>query len=163
MNPNMANDKLRWVCEELGYNNIQSFISSGNLLFESDKSPEEIEAELETSWQEKLGFTSMTVVRSSEQLQKLIKHDPFKGMTHGDSSYLLVTFFKRSAKPAFKMPFQPVGKTYKVLGYNDRALFTVTDNTGVPTTDLMTWLEKQFGKDITSRTWNTINRISKRL
>ena len=45
----------------------------------------------------------------------------------------------------------------------DNALFTVTDNTVVKTTDLMTWLEKEFGKEITSRTWLTIHRILKKM
>jgi hypothetical protein len=27
----------------------------------------------------------------------------------------------------------------------------------------MAWLEKQFGKDITTRTWKTVGRIVKRL
>ena len=34
-NPNMRNDKLRSVFEKLGFSNVKTVISSGNVLFES--------------------------------------------------------------------------------------------------------------------------------
>jgi hypothetical protein len=36
---------------------------------------------------------------------------------------------------------------------------SVIDLTGSKTPDLMVWLEKQFGKQITMRTWKTVGRI----
>lgn len=163
-NPDMRNDKLREVFEELGFQNVQSVISSGNIIFETDRNDiQQIEAELEKAWPEKLGFTSTTIVRSKKQLQELVILDPFQGMTHGPSSYLLVTLFKKATHMPFKLPYQPEGKTYKLLGATNTEVFTTTDNTVVKTTDLMTWLEKQFGKEITSRTWKTLGRILKKL
>ena len=98
-----------------------------------------------------------------EQLEQLVKADPFKGMTHGPKSYLLVTFFKKPTRVNFDLPHQPEGKTYKLLAVVDNTLFTTTDNTVVKTTDLMTWLEKQFTKEISSRTWLTVHRILKKM
>lgn len=163
-NPNMRNDKLRGVFEELGFDNVQSVISSGNVLFESDRTDAKaMETEIEAAWPAKLGFESTTVIRSREQLQKLIEEEPFEGLAHGPKSYLLVTFFKHPIKIDFDFPHQPAGKTYKFIGPADLALYSVTDNTQVKTTDLMTWIEKKFGKEITSRTWLTVNRILKRM
>lgn len=163
-NPNMRNEKLRGVFEELGHKKVHSVISSGNIVFENDSTDvEAMEAQLEAAWQEKLGFTSTTMVRSQEELEKLMKLNPFKKLTHSSKSYLLVTFFKRATKIDFKLPHQPEGKTYQLTGKADRVLFTVTDNTEVPTTDLMAWLERQFGKEISSRTWLTVNRILKKM
>ena len=34
-NPNMRNEKLRGAFEELGFKNVQSVISSGNVIFDS--------------------------------------------------------------------------------------------------------------------------------
>lgn len=163
-NPNMHNDKLRSVFEHLGYQNVQSVIASGNILFESDGTDvSKLEAEIEKTIPEMLGFTSTTIVRSQQQLEKLTKTDPFKGLIHGPGSYLLVTFFKLPTKIPFQLPHQPDGKTYVLLSGDKSSLFTTTDNTSVPTTDLMTWLEKQFGKQISSRTWNTVHRILKKM
>lgn len=162
--PQKTNEKLRGVLETLGFSNVQSVISSGNIIFESDEDDVyKLENLIETAWPELLGFQATTIVRSQSQLQKILDTDPFEGAAHSNSSYLLVTFFKRSTQPNFDLPFQPPGKPYKVVGYANNTLYTITDNTVIKTTDLMTWLEKQFGKDITSRTPLTIQRILKKM
>lgn len=163
-NPNMRNDKLRGVLEELGLKNVQSVISSGNIVFESGFTDTvKLEAMIEAAWPDKLGFTSTTLVRSQQQLEALIKANPFGNLEHSPSSYLLTTFFKHPTKPNLTLPYQPEGKTYRFIGMQDNTLFSVTNNTVVKTTDLMTWMEKQFGKEITSRTWLTVHRILKKL
>jgi hypothetical protein len=44
-----------------------------------------------------------------------------------------------------------------------REVCSVVDLTGATTPDLMAWLEKRFGKAITTRTWKTVGRILNRL
>lgn len=162
--PQKTNQKLRGALEQLGFSNVQSVISSGNLVFESDESDvQKIEDGIEFSWPKLLGFHATTIVRSESQLQGLIDINPFGELVHSEGSYLLTTFLKRPTKPSFSLPFQPEGKPYKVIANANGVLFTVTDNTVMKTTDLMTWLEKQFGKEITSRTPLTIQRILKKM
>lgn len=162
--PRKTNERLRGVLETLGLTNVRSVISSGNLIFESAETDiHKLEDMIETAWPQELGFEATAIVRSQAQLQKILQANYFDGMTHSNSSYLLVTFFKHPTKPAFEMPYQPASKPYVVKGYTDNVLFTVTDNTIIKTTDLMTWLEKQFGKEISSRTPLTIERIIKRM
>ncbi|MET1033335.1 MAG: DUF1697 domain-containing protein [Candidatus Saccharimonadales bacterium] len=158
--PRKKNDKLRGVLESLGFSGIKSVVSSGNIIFESDETDVHIlEDTIEAAWPELLGFNAATIVRSQSQLQEILDADPFDGTTHSESSYLLVTFFRRPQKPNFTPPYQPPNKSYTIIGYDDDTLFSITDNSAVKTTDLMTWLEKQFTKDITSRTPLTIQRI----
>lgn len=162
--PNMRNDKLRGVFEELGFKNVQSVISSGNIVFESDVADvSKLESLIEQALPQKLGFASTTVIRSKKQLEQLVATDPFEGLTHGSSSYLLVTFFKQPTKVKFSVPFSVPERPYKLLAASSRELCSTTDNTQQPTTDLMSWLEKQFGKEITSRTWLTVQRVLKKM
>ncbi len=158
-NPNMHGSKLVGVLEDLGFANVRSFISSGNVLFESPiKDTAKLELMIEEAWPQKLGFNSTTIIRSQAELQALVALNPFKGATHSRQSYLLVTFFKSSRKASLELPYTPPDKAFSILGGNDRAVWSSLDTTSAKTPDLMVWLEKQFGRDITSRTWNTINR-----
>jgi hypothetical protein len=50
-------------------------------------------------------------------------------------------------------------RDYTLLGMYDGAICSVVDLTGAKTPDLMLWLEKKFGKEITTRTWKTVERI----
>lgn len=163
-NPNMRNENLREVFEGLGFQKVQSVISSGNIIFESNRSDiKQMEAELEAAWTAILSFTSTTIIKSQQEIQTIAKANPFEGMIHGPASYLLVTFSKRSVEFKQPLPYQPSGKTYRVIGKTKNVVFTTTDNRLVKTTDLMTWLEKELGKEITSRTWLTVQRILKRM
>jgi len=155
-NPKMHGAKLKWAMEELGFKNVQTLLSSGNVIFESSvKDAAKLEAKIQAAWPKKLGFNSMTIVRSQAQLEALAAADPYKGAAHGNisKSYLLVTFFK--SPPAQ----EPQENYYRTLGVN--ALCSSVDNSGdLKTPNFMADLDKQFGKDqITSRTWLTVQRI----
>lgn len=163
-NPNMHQSKLCGVLAELGFQSPQGVISSGNVVFGTDRTDiSAMEAEMEAAWQDKLGFTSLTIIKSQKQLGNLIKADSFAGLEHGPGSYLMVTFFKHPTKIGFKLPHQPPGKPYKLLAAVDNTLFTTTDNTVIKTTDLMGWLERQYGKDMTSRTWLSVQRVLRKM
>lgn len=163
MNPNMRNDKLRGVLEGLGFTNVQSVISTGNLIFESDTDHKTLEATIERAWPEQLGFTSMTIIRSRQDLQSFIDKNPFKGIEDAPNSRLNITFLKNKPITDLKFPYYNENKGYTVLGIEDQVVYTVIDLSGAKTPDLMAWLEKQFGKEITTRTWKTIHRIVKRM
>lgn len=153
-NPNMHGAKLKEAAEAAGFKNVQTLLSSGNVIFESDiKDRAKIEDKLEKTWPAKLGFNSMTIVRSQFQLQALVDADPYKGAEHSNKkTYLLVTFFKSP-------PISSLGKNYYDIS-DVNALCNTIDSTKSGTPDFMAKADRQYGKDrITSRTWLTIQRI----
>jgi uncharacterized protein (DUF1697 family) len=141
-NPNMRNKKLAEVFIKLGFKNVQTVISSGNVLFESSsKNVPSIETKIENA----LPFKSVAIVRSLEELNKFANKNPFgKNAKHGSKSYLLVTFLKN--KPRQKLKY-------------DRAVCSIVDLKNSRTPQVMSDLEKKFGKEITTRTWQTVQRI----
>lgn len=160
MNPNMRNERLRAVCESLGLKQVQTVISSGNVVFETESGdPSELEATLEAAWQSELGFESITVVRSHRQLEDLTELKPFGSLEHGKKSYLLATFSKAPLAAAFDLPYQPPLQEFSIVAATDRELFTVSDATSTSTPNVMAWLESHFGKEITSRTWLTVAKV----
>src|SRR3954464_9558314 len=100
--PKKSNESLRSVFESLGFQNVRSVISSGNLIFESsERNTDKLERIIESAWTEQLGFEAPTIIRSQDQLQKILESDPFSGVTHSDTSYQLITFCKRPVKLQF--------------------------------------------------------------
>jgi uncharacterized protein (DUF1697 family) len=156
----MRNENLRAVCTDLGFSDVATVISSGNLVFDaSGGAPTEIEARLEAAWQARLGFESTTILRSRAELESLVDLRPFGDLTHGKDTYLLATFAKARLPIDFDLPHQPSDEAFQLVSATDRELFTVSDTTAARTPDVMSWLEKQYGKAITSRTWLTVHRI----
>lgn len=162
--PVFNNQTIVRCLESLGYSNVSALQASGNYLFETDQTDNPaLELAIEACIEQAIGFRRAAIVRSADQIAELMRQDPFKGMVHSNGSYLLVTYMKQPQKPHFELPYQPDGKPYTIVGVNNDMLFSVTDNTTGKATDLMVWLERQFSKGITSRTWNTMQRINQRM
>ena len=161
-NPNMRNDKLRRVFEKLGFANVKTVVSSGNVVFESpSRSVRKLEDRIEEALPKELGFKSTTIIRSQKQLQQLVDKNPFKSREHSQKSSLNVTFLKKKRKKDKKFPYEKDTREYRLLEMYDGAICSVIDLTSAKTPDLMVWLEKKFGKEITTRTWKTVERILK--
>ncbi len=158
MNPNMKPAKLKWGFEEMGFKNVRTVISSGNVVFESaSKSTDILEVKIEKALPRILGFNSTTVVRSQNDLEKLLKKNPAKGINHSNASYVLVTFLKKHSAKLRTLPKKGIG--FKVLGVYKKEICIVFNIEDTKTPDMMLKLEKDFGKAITSRTWKTVERI----
>lgn len=161
-NPNMRNDKLRGVFEKLGFASVQTVISSGNVIFESpSRSARKLEETIEKALPEELGFSSTTILRSHGQIRRLVERNPFEGMEHSQKTSLNVTFLKKKRNIDLKFPYHFDNRDYSLLGMYDGAICSVIDLTSSRTPDLMAWLEKQFGREITTRSWKTVERILK--
>lgn len=163
-NPNMRNEKLRKVFRNLGFENVDTVITTGNVLFDSpSRAVRTLEATIEEAIEDQLGFTSTTIIRSHQQLKRLMRENPFGGIADRPEARLNVTFLKRRQEIDLRFPYRATKKGYSILGMKDRQVFSVVDLTGATTPDVMAWVEKQFGKEITTRTWKTVERIAKRL
>lgn len=142
MNPNMRGEKLKSVFESLGFKNVETVIASGNVVFDSSSTNTgTLETKIEKAFPTQLGFTSTTIVRSKEEIEVLVKKNPFKGLEQSKKNYLIVTFFKNR---------QP-------------ELCSNVDMSTGRTPDFMRIVEKKYGKEITTRTWNTVGRILKKM
>ena len=160
--PRKSNESLRGVLEELGFADVRSVISSGNVVFSAPdgSSTEDLGDRIEAAWPELRGFAATTIVRSREQLASLIEKLPFGDLEHGRESYQLVTFFKH---PVAQAQTPPDDLAIRSLGLVDGALCSVSDTTRTRTPDAMKWMERVYGKESTSRTPLTLERILKKM
>jgi uncharacterized protein (DUF1697 family) len=159
-NPNMHSEKLKWAFESLGFTNVRTVITSGNVIFETASTDSaKLERLVEEALPRLLGFDRAVFIRSQAELQTLVDADPFPGIKQGPEHYITVTFLKSTPALAPALPHKPQGKEFEILALYDRAITATLDQTNEQTPSMMSWLEKQFGENITTRTWKTINRL----
>jgi len=71
-------DFLRTLFVSLGFSNVETFIASGNVIFESQaKSAQTLEKKIEIHLQESLGYEVRTFIRSSDELAVIARYLPF--------------------------------------------------------------------------------------
>lgn len=162
MNPNMKGTKLTEAFASCGFANIRPFLGSGNVLFESDiTDTNELERQAEIALPRLLGFERDVLIRSEADLQAIVEAKPFGALQHENSgkTYLTVTFFKTPPKSLLTLPYWPDGKAFELIAMVSGALCCVVDLQAGKTPDLMQWLERQYGKHLTTRTWSTVTRM----
>ncbi len=164
-NPNMGNANLRRVFEKLGFKNVQTVISSGNVIFQSSsKNVEALEKKIEAALPRELSFRSTTIIRSKEDLLELVKKNPFKGYGHSKKTYLNVTFLKNPSPTGGKSkPKTKPKRGSKIISIYKGVICSIVDTSTSGSPDLMLWMEKEYGKEITTRTWKTVHRILEKM
>lgn len=153
-------DKLKQAFEGLGFTNVKTLLASGNVLFTAPSASEsvlvnKIEKKLESAFGREIGV----LVRQIEALQRLAAADPFAGIKITPQTRLFVTFLSEKKQSRLKIPYETPDKNCRIIRANDREVCSVL--TLYRTVDLMSMLEKEFGRKITTRNWNTVERILK--
>ena len=85
-------DQLRLLFEALGYSKVETFIASGNVIFDSpSKSTKALEKKIESRLQEALGYRVVTFIRSTVELAAVANYKPFSAAelkAEGDTVYI---------------------------------------------------------------------------
>jgi len=153
--------ELKKMFEDMKFKNIKTILASGNAVLETEKDPaleQKIEEKILKTFKMEVGV----IVRPVSEIQKIVDAEPFKKITVTPLTRLYVTFLKEKPKSKLKIPYESPGKDYKILSVSDHEIcsfLTLTPHHG--TIDAMKILEKEFGKKITTRNWNTVLKILK--
>lgn len=71
-------DHLRSLFEDLGFSNVETFIASGNVIFDSiSKSTQDMERKIEDHLRDTLGYEVTTFIRSTMELAVIADYMPF--------------------------------------------------------------------------------------
>lgn len=151
---------LRLELEKLNFKNVVTFLNSGNILFETTES--DLENKISAFLEKRFGFPVSVMIRKAETIVSLVKKDPFKLLEVTKEHRLYVTFLRKEADSNLSLPWGSLGNSFRIIGKEENIVFSVLDLSEAKTTKAMEVLEKFYGKDITTRNWNTIERIAKK-
>jgi uncharacterized protein (DUF1697 family) len=150
---------LKMALEQAGFTDVKTVISSGNAVFTSRKSSEEsLQKKCEAAFAEHLGKAFMTIVRPIEELEALLMSDPYKKIKLPAKAKRDVTFLRKPLVPKPKLPIEMRGA--RIHSVDDRTAFSYHVPQEMDPA-FMVLIEKTLGKEVTTRTWETVERIVK--
>jgi uncharacterized protein (DUF1697 family) len=160
-NQQVKMDALKKAFEKMGFLSVKTLLASGNVLFDATKVDElKLTRQIEETLKDAFGFSIPTLIRPIEELQNLSISDPYKGISVTPQTRLYVTFLSESVKSTLPIPYESLQKDFKILQVSSREVCSVlTLSGGRTTTNVMGFLEKEYGKRITTRNWNTVHRV----
>lgn len=151
---------LKKIFEKLGFSGIKTFLASGNILFEAQgENPEDHIKKIVPALERAYKFEIPLTIIPFGKIEKLIEQDPFKRINVTAMTRLYVTFLWRKSKSKLKIPYKSSDGGFSIILEQDNMLLSVLDLDKNQTTDAMNVLDKEFGKGITTRNWNTILKI----
>ena len=150
--------ELKRCFEGAGFTNVKTVLSSGNVVFDARKASDaSLQKRCEAAMQADLGRSFRTIVRSAEFLQGLLDKDPYAAFKVSPQAKRVVTFLRDVPAKKLALPIERDGAC--ILGMADREVFTAyTASDKGPV--FMALIEKAFGTDITTRTWDTVRKCA---
>ena len=156
----MKMDDLKAVFAELGFENVKSYINSGNLAFDTKKTSEsKLIKKIEDAVESRFGRRVHIMVRDQKDIEHLLKNNPFDGQ-YESHKHMHVLFLKEPL-PAEKEKLLQAsalpGEKYEVRG---REIYNLLPN-GVASSLLTKgFFEKKPRVSYTGRNWRTVEKLA---
>lgn len=153
---------LRELFETLGFSSVETFIASGNVIFDStSKSTKTLEKKIESLLHQTFGYPVATFIRSTSELANIANYKPFEESelnADGNALYILFTADELSTESKRKLrtfstevdDFQANGREVYWLS---RKKISESKVTGAQ-------LERTMGMPATMRNANTVKRLA---
>jgi len=140
--------------------NVRTYIVSGNVLFETAESdPQVLTRKIEQGLHEALGYEVGVMLRSISELETIVKLNPFKQWNADADVKKYVTFLAEKHSSKIKVPALSPKKDWEIIRLSPREIFVVAHPVQGRYGESMNLIEKEFGKSVTTRNWNTVIKV----
>ena len=150
--------QLRSLLKDLGFQNIATYIQSGNVVFQSaGVNPAKIAVAISAEVEEKFGFNSRILILTLKELEDAAASNPFpEAETDASRLYLYFLASKPGNPNLGKM--ENIKKVGERFVHIDRVFYLHAPQ-GVGRSKLAANVEKLLCVPATSRNWRTVGKI----
>ncbi|MEK7247396.1 MAG: DUF1697 domain-containing protein [Chloroflexota bacterium] len=157
----VAMSELRAAVSEMGFDDVQTVLQTGNLVLRGEAASEAaIARQLEEQARKRLGLRTAFIVRTAKDWQADIAKNPFPDAAESDPSHLVVMFLKDAPEENAVKALREAIKGREVVQAHGKHLYVVyPDGIGRSrlTIDL---IERKLGTQGTGRNWNTVLKLA---
>lgn len=150
------------VVESLKCRDIKTILASGNILFSQPAGNNAISsATFEAAIAKSCKKQIRVIVLSLKEIHSLVDSAPFKGYSESKTTRLHTTYFSSAPKLKLKLPHKSEKGDLTIVAIGKHTVCWVAHLIpGRHSGMCMATLEKMLGKDVTTRSWNTVLMIA---
>lgn len=151
---------LKELFESLGFEQVQTYIQSGNVVLKAGKSSSlQISRKIEERIAKEFGFRIPVVTRTSAEMGSVIEGNPFPKAKGIDLTKLHVTFLSEAPDPAAVRKLEPLAAAPDEFRSCGSEIYLYCPN-GYSNTKLTNnVIEKILAVPATTRNWSTVNKL----
>ena len=107
---------------------------------------------------QQLGHAFLTIVRQLDALREMVASDPYGAFRLSPTAKRIVTFLREKPESKLALPIELEGARILLMrGGEIYSAYVPTPKGPV----FMTLIEKTFGKEQTTRTWDTVAKVAR--
>jgi uncharacterized protein (DUF1697 family) len=154
-------DCLRWLFEAMGFFNVETFIASGNVIFDStSKSAKALERKIEDHLHETLGYEVSTFIRATSELADVAHYKPFReAELNGEGNVLYIAFVADRPSDVSKLKLLSLTTEVDEFHVYGREVYWLRHRKIGESKFSGALLEKTLGKPATLRNSTTVKKI----
>ncbi len=157
-NRRVAMPRLREVLEQAGFEDVRTYVQSGNIVLSSAKKPDKVAADCERVIAEEFGFEVPVVVRTRDELAAIVKRNPL-GKVATEPKRYQVSFLDRKPDAKLVKELKSLAADSEEFAANERELYAWHPD-GVARSKLWNKLAgKGLGVTATARNWTTVTTL----
>ena len=150
--------ELRAMLEAIGCTNVRTYVQSGNAVFGTTLSEEELTRRIEEALEEYMGRPIATTLRTEKELQKIVDGEPF-GAIFTKPAYFCVTFLSHEPTEVEVAPLHAADWGAELFEIAGRDIYTWHPE-GQGRSPLAGALGKlKLRGAVTTRNWNTVQKL----
>lgn len=154
--------ELKALHEMLGFQDVVTYIQSGNVVFNSDEADaSQVSTSIADAFVQTFGFRVDVMVRSAAELAEIIARNPLQSQALNEPKWLIVLFL--ATRPA-STALEELQRAYhgpeemRLIGQEMYIFYPE----GIGRSKLtLAWIEKKLGTAGTGRNWNTLLQLHK--
>ena len=158
-NTMMKMDELKAAFSGLGFENVKSYINSGNLAFDTKKIAEnKLIVKIEDAVEAKFGKRVHIMVREQSDIERVLKNNPFDGQ-YESHKHMHVLFLKDPMPTEKAKQLQASalpGERYEI---RDREIYNLLPNGVAGSLLTKGFFEKKPVVPYTGRNWRTVEKL----
>ena len=149
---------LRALLTEAGYEDVATYVQSGNVVLTSPATPAELERDTAALISERFGFEVPVVARSRAELARVVKHDPLGDVVDNAKRYQ-VSFLSAALDAATSKRLRGLVTEPEAVAIKGREVYAWHPD-GVARSKLWNALAgSQLGVTATARNWTTVTTL----
>ena len=154
-------EDLRAIFVGLGFSNVETFIASGNVIFESRvKDAVKTERTIEAALGEALGYEVATFVRTLDELAAVAAREPFPRLRLDDAAAFIVGFLRAPLDPAARDRLMALRTDIDDFHVDPREIYWLCRHKQSESTFSNAVFEKRVGVKTTFRNTTTIRKMA---
>jgi uncharacterized protein (DUF1697 family) len=154
-------DQLRQLFEEAGLSGVETFIASGNVIFNSKSVDAKVlEKQIEKQLRDALGHEVATFIRTEAELADIAKYKPFHKATMDAAAALNIAFLKDPLDEQSKQRLMALKTDIDDFHVHQREIYWLCLKKQSDSTFSNVLLERKLGLQSTLRGLNTIRKMA---